>query len=247
MPSTSSKKPSQKLIIWSSIGGVGVLLFLGFWFGRDAAAAQMAKSAEKLSESSQERYLLNLSAASWRTDGAQKALAEHYKSHQNYLKAAQAYHDGSTALRPDAAGMYAETGKYDKAIVIYTNLAKKDGTQYSYLLAKALINNGQESEGCELQSKLPDKAAKDLVRLCEIVEKTKPSREEIYELVDMGADSIVEKYFSKSTQKTVADWLVLAQIYQKRGELDHAKAALQQASETFPYDQELTAAKQSLQ
>lgn len=247
MPSTSSQRPSRKLLVWSLIGGVSLLLILGFWFGRDAAAAHMAKSAEQLSEANQERYLLNLSTASWRTDSAQKALAEYYKTHQNYLKAAQVYHDGSTALRPDAAAMYAEAGKYDKAIAIYKILAKKQPQNHTFALALALTNNNQATEGCEMQDRASDEDAKRLTRLCELVEKTNPTRKDTYELADMGADNIVEKYFANSAQKTVGDWLMLARIYQKRGELDRAKATLQQASENFPYDRELIAAKQFLQ
>jgi tetratricopeptide (TPR) repeat protein len=220
---------------------------LAFWFGRDAAAVQMAKSADNLSALDKERYLVNLSTASWRTDSAQKALAEYYKSHQNFARAAQTYHDGSSSLRPNAAAMYAEAGQYDKAIIIYKNLAKKQPQNHSFALALAMINNDQTAEGCKLQENVSGDDSRRLARLCELVEKGDVNRKEIYELYGAGADSIVEKYLSNSAQMTADDWLTLARIYQKRGDIDKALKSLEKGMDTFPYSSDLLTAKQSLQ
>jgi tetratricopeptide (TPR) repeat protein len=246
-PSTSYKKPKRKLIIWSIIGGVGLILLLSFWFGRDTAAAQLAKSADNLSAPDKERYLVNLSTASWRTDSAQKALAEYYKTQQNFAKAAQAYHDGSASLRPNAAAMYAEAGEYDKAIIILKSLTKKQPENHTFALALALINDDQTTDGCKLQEQISGDDSRRLARLCELVEKDDLTRKDVYELYRAGVDSIVEKYFAKSTQMSVDDWLTLARIYQKRGDIDKASESLEKGMDTFPYSSELLTAKQSLQ
>ena len=246
--SFKSDKPKRPKRLKYIIGGVLLLCLFSFIFGREAAANQMAKASETLPQAEREQYLLNLSAASLRTDSAQIALAEFYLAQQNYAKAAQAYHDGSTSLRDEAATNYAEAGKYDKAIIIYKNLSK-NGTdaEYTYLLARSYINSEQVKQGCELKDKLGEsEEAKKLQQLCNFTEKKDISRKDIYELSSLGADTLVEKTLVKQDQKTAEDWLLQARIYQKRGELDRAKRTVEAALKQLPYDTQLQEAQKAL-
>lgn len=239
------KRPKRLRYI---VGGVFLIYFLSFVFGRDVAAQQMAKSSESLAKNDREQYLLNLSAASWRTDSAQKALAEFYLNKQNYGKAAQAYHDGSTALRDEAAANYSQAGKYDKAIILYQNLSKNEtDTQFTYLLAISYINAGDVKKGCALKDKLGEsEESKNLQKLCDFTEKKAITRKDIYELSNLGADTIVENTLTKQKQKTAEDWLLLIRIYQKRGELDQARQTTREALQQLPYSSQLQAAQQAL-
>jgi tetratricopeptide (TPR) repeat protein len=247
--SIKSDKPKRPKRLKYVVGGLILICLLAFIFGREPAAAQMAKNSEPLATNEREEYLLNLSAASFRTDSAQIALAQFYLSQENYARAAQAYHDGSTKLRDEAAYNYAEAGKYDKAIVLYKNLSKNgEDTQYTYLLAKSYINNKKVKEGCELKGKLGDgEEAKNLQRLCDLVDKETLTRQELYELNDLGAYTALEEQLAKRTQKTAEDWLLLIRIYQKRGELSRAQDTTKAALEQLPYDLQLQAAREALQ
>lgn len=246
--SFKSDKPKRPKRLKYIVGGVLLLCLLSFIFGREAAASQMAKASQTLPQTEREQYLLNLSAASLRTDSAQLALAEFYLAQQNYAKAAQAYHDGSTSLRDEAAVNYTEAGKYDKAIVLYKNLSKNgSNTNYTYLLARSYINAEDIKKGCELKDKLGEsEEAKKLQQLCDFSEKTDISRKDMYELSSLGADTLVEKTLAKRTQKTTEDWLLQVRIYQKRGELDRAKQTLEAALQQLPYDVQLQDAQKAL-
>jgi cytochrome c-type biogenesis protein CcmH/NrfG len=247
--SIKSDKPKRPKRLKYVVGGLILICLVAFIFARDPAAARMAKASESLPTNEREQYLLNLSAASLRTDSAQIALAQFYLSQENYATAAQAYHDGSTKLRDEAAFNYAEAGKYDKAIVLYKNLSKNgENKEYTYLLAKSYINNKEVKEGCELKDKLGDgEDAKNLQRLCDLVEKETLTRQEFYELNTIGAYTALEEQLAKRTQKTAEDWLLLIRIYQKRGELSRARDSVKTALEQLPYDKQLQIARDSLQ
>lgn len=229
-------------------GGVILVCLLSYMFGRDSAADQMVKQSANMPPQQRERYLLNLSAASFRADSAQKALAEFYLIQENYAKAAQAYHDGSTNLRDEAALNYTEAGEYDKAIIIYKNLSKNQtNPEFSYLLAKSYINNGQTKFGCELKNKLEEGEWVTKIKdLCDLADKQNLSRKDIYELNKLGMDSLVEKELSQAKQKTADDWLLLARIYQKRGELDRSREIIVTALKQLPYDTRLQTAQKAL-
>lgn len=246
--SFKSDKPKRPKRLKYIVGGVLLLCLISFIFGRDSAASQMAKASESLPQTEREQYLLNLSAASLRTDSAQIALAQFYLAQQNYAKAAQAYHDGSTSLRDEAAANYAEAGKYDKAIVIYKNLSKNGSdANYTYLLARSYINAEDTKQGCDLKDKLGEgDEAKKLQQLCDFAEKQDIARKDLYELSNLGADTLVEKTLAKRNQKTAEDWLLLARIYQKRGELDRAKQTVETALQQLPYDTQLQNAQKAL-
>ena len=246
--SFKSDKPKRPKRLKYIVGGVLLLCLFAFIFGREPAASQMAKVSQSLPQTEREQYLLNLSAASLRTDSAQIAIAEFYLAQQNYAKAAQAYHDGSTSLRDEAAANYAEAWKYDKAIVLYKNLSKNGAdVQYTYLLARSYINSDQVKQGCELKDKLGEgDEAKKLQQLCDFSEKKDISRKDIYELSSLGADTLVEKNLVKQDQKTAEDWLLLTRAYQKRGDLDRAKQTVEAALKQLPYDIQLQDAQKAL-
>lgn len=247
--SFKSDKPKRPKRLKYIVGGVILVCLLSYMFGRDSAADQMAKQSTNMSPQQRERYLLDLSTASLRANSAQKALAEFYLTQENYAKAAQAYHDGSASLRDEAALNYAEAGKYDKAIIIYKNLSKNQtNPEFSYLLARSYINNNQAKLGCELRNKLEEgEWATKLKSLCDFVDKQSLNRKDIYELNNLGADTLVEQYLSKSEQKTAEDWLILARIYQKRGDLARAHETIRTALEQLPYDVKLQKAQKAIQ
>lgn len=243
--SNQTKRPKRLRYI---VGGVVLVCILAFIFGRDTAALQMAKTSESLPKGQREQYLLNLSAASLRTNSAQKALAAFYLAQENYKKAAQAYHDGSTALRDEAALNYTEAGEYDKAIIIYKNLSENyTNLEYTHLLARSYINSNNLKAGYDLRSKLGEgDEARKLHDLCDLADKKELVRKDVYELSQLGADSLVEQYLSKTEQKTAEDWLLLVRIYQKRGELTRARETVNSGLKQLPYDTQLKNAQKAL-
>ena len=244
MPTTPSTKQSKistpKPIIWL---GVGVLAWLLLSVAasyiiranRGVISSEIAR-IKSLPQSEQQAALQKLVIATGNDQEASRALANYYISRGDYALGASAYLAAQPELRLEAAQAYAKAYDFQKVSDLRRIDTKSTkGDEWQVLQQTATLNLNPTDLGiCE---NIGQQSAFDALRnACDVLKNSQSSKEDVYALVDNGFPLVAANRLESQKAKSSTDYLLIAQIYARKGETDRDLSTLEAGFQAVPYD-----------
>ena len=247
MHTTRSRKRSKswtpKLLI--GLGGI-VLVWLVISVSaayiiranREVISTEISRIAS-LPEADRQVALQKLVVATGHDQQASRALADYYISRGDYQLAAEAYLAAQPELRVESAQAYAQAYNFKKTydlLNIDTSAAK--GDDWRALKQRASLNlNPNDLKACD---EISTKSAFDTLRdACTILKNQQADTKDIYRLVELGFPLVAASKLESQKATSSTDYILIAQIYARKGDTDKAVSTLEAGFTLIPYDKQV--------
>lgn len=220
------------------LGVVAGLILVGLWFGltfllHNASAIYQKRVEQALNKPNQEREkeLKILSFVSGRNQIVQRALADYYLVIQRGDLAAESLASAQPSMLEDATNIALSSYSFDQAETYALRITQVNKAgEWQEKLALAQLNLNKRDQACK------QSASNEKIRqACTILESSKPSRQDAYRLLAIGAPIQAEKILSSAGLKSTEDYLTLAAISERQGSHQQAVSWLSDGFRQDPF------------
>ena len=237
-----SKGWTPKLLIGLGIIALACILFVTLApyiirANRGVIRAEISR-IQALPSDQQELAFIKLVRATGADQEVSRALAEKYKSENNYAQAGETYLAARPSLVVNAAASFATAYDFDK---VKTLLTQKNiqGSDADALLAQAQLNTNDYRQECKnIQQLAGAELGENLKQACKILDSPNITGEQLYSLVELGAPLQTKRLLDARTQKSNADYLLLAKISMRQGDTRVGQEYIRKGLAATPYDRD---------